>query len=72
MMIHNGELLEWIRMMSELQWIKLWETNGVEGNYAPENEHDSLKIDGWKIQFSFNGIVPFLGDMSIFMGKGAK
>lgn len=37
MMIHNGELLEWIRMMSELQWIKWgWKRHGVEGNYAPE------------------------------------
>ena len=35
-----------------------------------KKKHDSLKIDGWKIQFSFNGIVPFLGDMSIFMGEG--
>ena len=74
-MIYNGELLEWIRMMSELLLVDqmgLETTWSEEGNWAfsLKTHEYPLKIDGWKIPFSFNGICSFLGDMSIFMGEG--
>jgi len=43
------------------------------GRFQTLKTHEyPLKIDGWKIQFSFNGIGPFLGEILIFMGEGVK